>query len=132
MAQPIARLLDLPGALADRAPIDGQTVAYRCLGTHCEMPVTTWEALAAQLAVRADPRDWRVRLHFARTLFYCDEMEAAAQELEAVELCDLPRIELKDGNEYKDSLTLSTGQKCTTILPIELSGYLMPGPSRRW
>jgi uncharacterized protein YyaL (SSP411 family) len=40
----------LPGALADRAPIEGQTVAYRCLGTHCEMPVTTWEALAAQLA----------------------------------------------------------------------------------
>ena len=40
----------LPGALADRAPVDGQTVAYRCLGTHCEMPVTTWEALAAQLA----------------------------------------------------------------------------------
>ena len=40
----------LPGALADRAPLEGQTVAYRCLGTHCEMPVTTWEALAAQLS----------------------------------------------------------------------------------
>ena len=39
----------LPGALADRKPIDNETVAYRCLGTHCEMPVTTWEALAAQL-----------------------------------------------------------------------------------
>ena len=39
----------LPGALADRKPLDGETVAYRCLGTHCEMPVTTWEALAAQL-----------------------------------------------------------------------------------
>ena len=42
--------VDLPGALADRAAIDGETVAYRCLGTHCEMPVTTWEALAAQLS----------------------------------------------------------------------------------
>ena len=41
---------DLPGALADRAPIDGETVAYRCLGTYCELPVTTWEALAAQLS----------------------------------------------------------------------------------
>jgi hypothetical protein len=40
----------LPGALADRAPVDGETVAYRCLGTHCEMPVTTWEALAGQLS----------------------------------------------------------------------------------
>ncbi len=39
----------LPGALADRKALDGETVAYRCLGTHCEMPVTTWEALAAQL-----------------------------------------------------------------------------------
>lgn len=42
--------VNLPGALADRAPVDGDTVAYRCLGTHCEMPVTTWEALAAQLS----------------------------------------------------------------------------------
>ncbi|WP_425618755.1 AAA family ATPase [Anatilimnocola sp. NA78] len=41
-------------------------------------------------------------------------------ELEAVELSDLPRIELKDGATYKDSLSLSTGQKCTTILPILL------------
>ena len=40
----------LPGALAERAASEGDTVAYRCLGTHCEMPVTTWEALAAQLS----------------------------------------------------------------------------------
>jgi uncharacterized protein YyaL (SSP411 family) len=39
----------LPGALAGRAPVDGETVAYRCVGTHCELPVTTWEALAQQL-----------------------------------------------------------------------------------
>jgi uncharacterized protein YyaL (SSP411 family) len=39
----------LPGALAERAPVDGETVAYRCVGTHCDLPVTTWEALAAQL-----------------------------------------------------------------------------------
>lgn len=40
----------LPGALAERKPIDGETLAYRCVGTHCEMPVTSWEALAGQLA----------------------------------------------------------------------------------
>lgn len=40
----------LPGALADRKAIDNETIAYRCLGTHCELPVTTWEALAAQLS----------------------------------------------------------------------------------
>ena len=41
---------DLPGALADRKAIDGETVAYRCVGTHCDLPVTTWEALAADLS----------------------------------------------------------------------------------
>lgn len=40
--------------------------------------------------------------------------------LEVVELADRPRIELKDGEGYKDSAALSTGQKCTTILPILL------------
>ena len=41
---------NLPGVLADRKAIEGETVAYRCLGTHCEMPVTTWEALATRMA----------------------------------------------------------------------------------
>jgi hypothetical protein len=41
-------------------------------------------------------------------------------ELESVPLRDQPTIELQDGSGYKDSSTLSTGQKCTTILPILL------------
>jgi len=41
-------------------------------------------------------------------------------KLETVDLVDLPRIELHDGDDWKDSLSLSTGQKCTTILPILL------------
>lgn len=40
----------LPGALSTREAIDGETVAYRCVGTHCDLPVTTWEALAAELS----------------------------------------------------------------------------------
>lgn len=40
--------------------------------------------------------------------------------LETVELVDMPRIELKVGDGWRDSLSLSTGQKCTTILPILL------------
>ena len=52
-----AEATDLPGALAERASIEGETVAYRCLGTHCEMPVTTWEALAAQLSESAASGD---------------------------------------------------------------------------
>ncbi|MDA0706317.1 MAG: thioredoxin domain-containing protein [Proteobacteria bacterium] len=40
---------DLPGLLAERKPVAGQSVAYRCVGTHCELPVSSWEALAAKL-----------------------------------------------------------------------------------
>ncbi len=40
--------------------------------------------------------------------------------LDTIEIGDKPTIELLDGREYKDSTTLSTGQKCTTILPILL------------
>lgn len=41
-------------------------------------------------------------------------------KLEVVDLGDLPRIELLDGRDYKDANALSTGQRCTTILPILL------------
>lgn len=41
-------------------------------------------------------------------------------DVELVELHDRPTIELRDGASYKDSSSLSTGQKCTTILPILL------------
>jgi len=40
--------------------------------------------------------------------------------IETVELHDRPVLELKDGPDYKSSASLSTGQKCTTILPILL------------
>ena len=40
---------NLPGALADRKAVSGKTLAYRCVGAHCELPVTSWEALAAQI-----------------------------------------------------------------------------------
>jgi uncharacterized protein YyaL (SSP411 family) len=39
----------LPGALADRRAADDDTIAYRCVGTHCELPVTSFEALAEQM-----------------------------------------------------------------------------------
>ena len=35
----------LPGLLAERKPLDGETVAYRCVGTHCELPVTSLKEL---------------------------------------------------------------------------------------
>lgn len=45
--------------------------------------------------------------------------------LEIVEVEDKPSVELLDG-EYKDSTSLSIGQKCTTILPILLLGSSNP------
>ena len=44
----------------------------------------------------------------------------ARYALDAIDLEDLPSIRLLDGDEYKDSANLSTGQRCTTILPILL------------
>jgi AAA domain len=44
----------------------------------------------------------------------------AAYAIETVELDDRPSIELLDGDNYKESPHLSTGQRCTTILPILL------------
>lgn len=41
-------------------------------------------------------------------------------DLETVELTDRPQIELHVGGEYKNAAALSTGQKCTAILPILL------------
>ena len=43
-----------------------------------------------------------------------------AFRLETVELADEPLIELKDGETYKNAADLSTGQRCTVILPILL------------
>jgi uncharacterized protein YyaL (SSP411 family) len=40
---------DLPGLLAERKAVPGETVAYHCVGTHCELPAKSWETLAAQL-----------------------------------------------------------------------------------
>ena len=41
--------------------------------------------------------------------------------IETVALDDQPSIELLDGDTFKDSTHLSTGQRCTTILPILLT-----------
>ncbi len=41
-------------------------------------------------------------------------------DLEVVEMTDRPKIELNDGGTFKETSSLSTGQKCTTILPILL------------
>ncbi len=39
----------LPGALGERKPVEGETVAYRCKGTHCDLPVSDWRSFARLL-----------------------------------------------------------------------------------
>lgn len=46
--------------------------------------------------------------------------DGSVYDIEATDLEDVPRIELLDGDTYKESAHLSTGQRCTTILPILL------------
>lgn len=40
---------NLPGALAERSAAEGQTLAYRCVGTHCDLPLTSFKAFTAAL-----------------------------------------------------------------------------------
>lgn len=46
--------------------------------------------------------------------------DPTACALETVDLHDRPVIELQDGERYKPTSSLSTGQRCTAILPILL------------
>jgi hypothetical protein len=41
---------DLPGALAERAAREGETIAYRCLGSHCSLPFENLDSLACALS----------------------------------------------------------------------------------
>ena len=41
---------NLPGALAERRAIEDQTIAYRCLGSHCSLPINSFEAFVEELS----------------------------------------------------------------------------------
>jgi ATPase subunit of ABC transporter with duplicated ATPase domains len=56
----------------------------------------------------------------ARRILESLRTSGKAYEIETVDLGDTPSIELLDGDQYKESPKLSTGQRCTTILPILL------------
>lgn len=56
----------------------------------------------------------------ARRVVDALRVSGAAYLIETVDLEDRPCIELLDGDKYKESPNLSTGQRCTTILPILL------------
>ena len=44
----------LPAALAEKRAISGRTIAYRCVGSHCSLPLHSWEALAAEMTEADD------------------------------------------------------------------------------
>jgi uncharacterized protein YyaL (SSP411 family) len=46
----------LPGSLADRKQVPDETIAYRCVGSHCSLPINSWEALAAELSEAIDEK----------------------------------------------------------------------------
>ena len=69
------------------------------------------QRLAERAGIAADQAQ-RVIGHIQNTDF--------AFKLETIDLEDEPQIELKDGADYKNSAGLSTGQRCTVILPILL------------
>ena len=56
----------------------------------------------------------------AEKVFTALNEPATLFQLEIVEMTDKPLIQLRDGETYKNSMSLSTGQKCTSILPILL------------
>lgn len=56
----------------------------------------------------------------AQAVLYVFRDPAALCELETVEIDDAPSIRLRVGETERESTSLSTGQKCTTILPILL------------
>jgi len=78
----------------------------------------------ARVAANADHVALTERAGFdderARKIVLALRSTGVAYELECVDIADRPCIELRDGDVYKESSRLSTGQRCTTILPILL------------
>ena len=83
----------------------------------------TPKQLAALLAKGAS-KEFAAAIHCdqdaARRMVEALGSNGGAYDIEAIELEDRPKIELLDGERYKEATSLSTGQRCTTILPILL------------
>lgn len=78
----------------------------------------------AQLVAKRDHTTLMQRASYdedrAKRIVYALGTSGMSYSIESVDLEDQPSIELLDGDNYKDSRHLSTGQRCTTILPILL------------
>jgi len=98
-------------------PLKQNLVAERL--TEAFLPTELARAVVAgdarQIAERASLDEERTR-----RVIDALRVDGIAYDLEAVDLEDVPCIELLDGDKFKESPNLSTGQRCTTILPILL------------
>ncbi len=77
-------------------------------------------ALLAANDVRAIEDRCGFEAERARKIVDALRADGGAYDIEIVDIEDRPCIELRDGEQYKESPRLSTGQRCTTILPILL------------
>ena len=79
----------------------------------------------AQLVANNDYAAFVQRVSFdedrARKVMDALKASGTHYTIETVDLDDRPCIELLDGETFKESTQLSTGQRCTTILPILLT-----------
>ncbi len=115
----------------------GNVDAYRNLVTeHMKGSGVRYSQIVDRLVERIPPQDFAAIVQRGDVQTLNDQLEIDADragriinqlrdtkaifDVQVVELHDRPTIELKDGQDYKDSWSLSTGQKCTTILPILL------------
>lgn len=137
--QQVAKWINEGAASPIRVQVDqcGDTTEYiNALAGWMKGTVTQFNVVARKIAPYVPPGELARLVAEGRA----DELQAQAElgdasvskvmealgtlevqlQLDVIELADVPRIELRDGEEWKNSLQLSTGQKCTTILPILL------------
>jgi ABC-type cobalamin/Fe3+-siderophores transport system ATPase subunit len=78
----------------------------------------------AALVAKGSSKELATAIHcdddVARRMVEALGSDGGAYDIETIELEDRPKIELLDGERYKEATSLSTGQRCTTILPILL------------
>ncbi len=105
-----------------RAAFKGSGIRYATLVDRIieRLPPAELAALVRADDVRALERQLDLDPERAARLIALLKEPELLGPLETVELHDRPIFELKDGTEYKPSSALSTGQKCTAILPVLL------------
>lgn len=107
-----------------------------------QKPISQHKSAAKQLAPRVPPQMLasfirsadaeglasaaEIKADLARRVIDALREPEALYAVETADMIDRPKIELLVNGEYRNSLALSTGQKCTTVLPILLLDSVNP------